>query len=195
MHHVFDPDDGDALAAKGAHQVHQFTGLGIGQPAADLVEQQHLGAGGQRPHQLQPLAAQQAQSFCTAVGQRLHATQAQALHGAVARIAGVQACAVRGAGEHVFKHRHAQERTGHLVGARNTCTAAVCRTAGAHIHPLEPDGALAWRKRSGQHVQQRGLARTVGPDDAHGLVTAHRKIELIQHFERTKSHVDALRLQ
>ncbi len=35
---------------------------------------------------------------------------------------------------------------------------------------LEPDGALGRPQMAGDHVDERGLARTVGPNDAHGLL-------------------------
>ena len=68
VHDVLDPDDRDAAGFQFEDDVDQFARLGVGQSAADLVEQQHGGIGGERARELEPLAIEQAERFGAPVG-------------------------------------------------------------------------------------------------------------------------------
>ena len=85
-------------------------------PGHRLVEQQHLGLGGQRPGDLQPLAAGRAEAVGRRVGDEAEADALQHLARLGARVARV-GMAQEGADHDVVEHRHGLERQRHLEGA------------------------------------------------------------------------------
>ncbi len=80
MDDMLDPDDADAAALETLDGVNEFLRFGIGQPAADLVEQDHFGLGGQRPGELEPLSVEQAERLGLAIGDRQHAADVEGLN-------------------------------------------------------------------------------------------------------------------
>ena len=76
---MLDPDDRDAARLNSQDDVDQFARLGVGQAAADLVEQQHRGIGGERAGEFEPLAVEEAERLGAPVGDRRHAAQRERL--------------------------------------------------------------------------------------------------------------------
>ena len=66
LHDVLDDHERDAAAMDVAHQLDRLLHLGRRQAGHRLVEQQHLGLGGQRAGDLQPLAAGRAEAIAPA---------------------------------------------------------------------------------------------------------------------------------
>ena len=62
--------------------VDEFARLGVGQAAADLVEQQRRGAGGERAGEFEALAVDEAKRLGAAVGDAGHAGRRRAISAA-----------------------------------------------------------------------------------------------------------------
>ncbi len=76
MHDMLDPDDPDVAPPELADRLDQLARLAIGQAAADLVEQQQRGAGGEGSGQFEALAVEKTERLGGAVGELQHAAQA-----------------------------------------------------------------------------------------------------------------------
>ena len=187
---MLDPDDGDAAALQLEDHVDEFVRLGVGQAAADLVEQQHCRAGGERARELQPFAVDQAERLGAPIGEAGHAGQRQRLDGArVGRVA-LQAAAVRGGGEDVLEHRHAAERPRDLVRAREAAPAPFGGRQGRHVLAAEAHPPGGRRKRADEHAEQGRLAGPVGADDADRFVGVDREIDGVEDHQRVEALVE-----
>ena len=104
--------------------VDELEDLGLGQPAGDLVEQQHPRLGGQRPGQLEALAVEQGQRAGGDVGLVEHAGPLERVDGAASVASRRRARgAERGADEHVLEHREPLERPRDLRRAADAAPA------------------------------------------------------------------------
>ena len=168
----------------------QFLRLGVGQPAADLVEQQQRRPGRQRAGELEALAVEQPERLGGPVGDRDHAAQLERSDGAVIGLVAAEVGAVCGGDEHVLERRHAAERFWHLMRAHQSEPAALCRRTRRHVGAVEFDLARIRLKRAGEHAEQRRLAGAVGADDADRLVLAHRQADVVEHHKRSEALVD-----
>ena len=130
---VLDPHDGDAAPSQLEDRADQFLRLGVGQPAADLVEQQQRRLGRQRARELQPLAVEQAERFGGPVGDAGHAAQLERRDGALIGLVAAEIGAMRGGDEDVLERRHAAERLWNLVRAHQPEPAALRGRARRHV--------------------------------------------------------------
>jgi len=68
VHDVFDPQHGDAAIAESFHSVYERLRLGVGQPRADLVEEEYRRLDGEGPREFEALAMQQAERIRAPIG-------------------------------------------------------------------------------------------------------------------------------
>ena len=169
---VLDPDDARCPRARSSRIVATSSlGLGVGQAAADLVEQQHRRVGGQRPGELEPLAVQQPEALGAPVGQLDQAAQLQHLDaprvGAAARAA-----------RRRTRRRRARSRTPscrRTAAASGTPARSPRRQRSCRAQPVT--SCAARRTRAGRSARSSRPARSssvvlpapFGPDDADRL--------------------------
>ena len=134
---MLDPDDADVAAPQLEDGVDQLARLGVGQAAADLVEQQQVGIARERAGQFEPLAVEQAERLGAAVGDAHHAAELDGVDRLVVGLAAFEAGAVGGGDEDVLEHRHAAERARNLVGAHEAQAAALRRGKAVTSRPLK----------------------------------------------------------
>ena len=138
---VLDPHDGDAAASQLEDRADQLLRLGVGQPAADLVEQQQRRLGRQRARKLEPLAVEQAERLGAAVGDAGHAAQLERRDGVLIGLVAAEIGAMRGGDEDVLERRHAAERLWNLVRAHEPEPAALRGRARRDVRAPEFDAA------------------------------------------------------
>ena len=171
VHHVLDPDHRHALRLDALQLVHQLARLVLGQPAGDLVEQQQLRPRGQRARQLEPLAVQQGQRRRR--GWLACAQQAGLLEHLAARCRQAsrsrwpppkQAAATRFSNTVIVA-----ERLRDLVGAADAERGSAGAAERGDVAAVELDAAGVGAHVAADQVEQRRLARAVGPEDAQRL--------------------------
>ena len=101
-----------------------------------------------------------------------------------------QPAAGRRADVDVLEDGHAHERPRHLVGPSDAHGAALRRPALGDVDAPEPDRPRGRLLRAGQDVEQRGLAGTVGPDDADGAAGLDREVHVVEDHETPIPLVD-----
>ena len=55
------------------------------------------------------------------------------------------------------------------------------------VFPLKMHASTRRRLGADEQAEQRGLARSVGPDNAHGLVGADREVDAVEHLKRAET--------
>ena len=68
MHHVLNPDDRDPGAAHRLDEIDETKAFVLGEPAGDLVEEEHTRAGRERAREFKPLALDQRKAASAAIG-------------------------------------------------------------------------------------------------------------------------------
>ena len=173
--------------------VDEFARLAVGQAAADLVEQQHRGIGGERARQFEALAVDQAERLGAPVGDAVMPAASSESIGALVGLVAAEAAAVRGGGEDVLEHRHAAERPRNLMGARESAPAALGgRQTSVTSSPRKRTAAARSALRADQDAEQRRLAGAVRADDADRLVGADREVDAVEHHKRVEALVESL---
>ncbi len=189
---MLDPDDRDLAPAQLQDGGDQLARLGVGQAAADLVEQQHHRISRQRARQLEALAVEQAEGLGAAVRQAQHAAQLYGFDAARMGRRAAQAAARGRRDEYVFEYGHAAEGPRHLVRAGDAETATLGRSGSGHIRALEVHAAGTRAVGAREHVEQRGLAGPVRTDDAYGFVGGDGEADLVEYGQGTEALADAL---
>jgi hypothetical protein len=72
---VLDPYDCDTTLVELFDDLDEFARFGIGQTAANFVEQQDLGVGRQRTRKLKALTIEQGERFGLSIGETKHSTK------------------------------------------------------------------------------------------------------------------------
>ena len=203
VHVVLDHQDRHlALVAQPPDQLGDLVRLGRVHPGGRLVQQQQLRPGGQRPGDLQPPSVgvgQRVGRLVPAVpGQPLAEERQHVLGqrpGFALLAAGPRQPQYRlprhrpgpavGGGHHVLQHGHVHEQPQRLERARDpepgddvrrpARDRLCCPRLGD-----EPDVSRARLVHAGDHVEDRGLARAVRPDDADHLTLADLQVQLGQ---------------
>ena len=91
----------------------------------------------------------------------------------------------------VIEYRHAGKRFGNLKAARQSEPRPAVRRFLADIASFETDAAFFVTQRSRNAVDERALARTVGPDEAEALARPHDEIDLVERGEAAEALGDA----
>ena len=145
----------------------------LGEPAGDLVEQQHRGSRGQGPGQLEALAIEQVEAPAAHVGLAQHAGALERLDRG--RLATAPADAAppgdrRCADEHVLEHGQPDERPRDLRRAADAEPAAAVRRQPRHVAARRSAPCpRVGPEVAGHEVQHRRLAGPVRADDAERL--------------------------
>jgi hypothetical protein len=168
---VFDPDDGDAaLRPDSAHRLGEIVDLGGREPAADLVEQQDVRVGGQRPGEPDPLAGRDRQvaGVTAGVGGEVDEIERR-VDGASRGVTVAAPSAEHRAREHVLAHGRLVEGPNRLERSGDPGTTHRVRTGAGELRLAENDGPRVWGFDAGDGVEKRRLAGPVRTDDAHDL--------------------------
>ena len=189
--------------------LHQLGGFGGVHTGGGLIQQQQGGVGGQSPDDLQTALGAVGQGTGFVVGQVLHAEDGQQLQGAL--VGQLLLLPVLGQAEdavphgvadlvveadlHVVLHRQVVEQADVLEG---TGDARLVHLGGGHavgVLAVEEDGAPGGMVHLGQQVENRGLARAVGADEAGDLGGTYGDVELVDGGEAAEVDAQVLALQ
>ena len=195
MHDMLDPDDRDPAGFQFENDVDEFVRLGVGQAAADLVQQQHCGAGGERAGELEPLAIDESERLRAPVGDGSHAGQRKRVDRRLIGAFMLEPAAMRGGGEDILEHRHAAEGPRNLMRARQPPPASLRRRRGGDVLAEKAHPPAGRRMRADQQAEQGRLAGAVRPDDAHRLAGADGKVDPVEHHEGAEAFRQAFRLE
>ena len=182
---------GDAAPLELEDDVDQFARLGVGQAAADLVEQQRRRAGRQRAGEFEALAVDQAERLGAAVGDAGHAGRRQSTRRRARRLRRGRAPPPWRAAAKTFSNTVMPENGRGIwwVRARPRRQRSAVGSA-VTSSPAQPDGPGGRRVRADQDAEQRRLAGPVGADDADGLVGADREVDAVEHHQRVEALVE-----
>src|SRR5829696_3146983 len=208
-HLVLYEEDGDAaLFPEALDQAGQPRGLLGVHAGRGLVEQQQRGVGGQRPRYLQaPLV-----TVGEVLGERLplaDADEVEELRGALAGLpvlaagpwqaedrtedaaleAGVHAC------EHVLPGAHGVEEPDVLEGTPDAQLRPLVRPELRYVTAPEDEGPRRGLIQPADHVEEGGLARAVGPDQADDPTLGDVEADLADGDEPAEDLGDSSRLQ
>src|SRR5256886_8326651 len=92
-------------------------------------------------------------------------------------------------------HAHALEERDVLEGARHPELGHVGRRQPRAVAALEEDAALVGMVEAADDVEQRGLARAVGPDDGEDLPALDVQAHAAQREQSAEAHADPLHLE
>ena len=151
---VLDPDDRHAARTDLLDRLDELEHLGFGEPAGDLVEQQHARLGGQRPGEFEPLAVRAGSADpATRLALSSMPASSRARRRRPRRVPSTAGRgAERAADEHVLEHGEPLERSRDLRGATDPATAPRVGRLPGDVVPGETDRAAcrdAGRRRSG----------------------------------------------
>ena len=86
-------------------------------------------------------------------------------------------------GQHVFQHGQLSEQADALKGTRNAQFHHPVGLQAGNGLAVKKDPAPLRRVIAGNAVENRGLARAVGPDQAHNAARIHRKGKIVDRNE------------
>src|SRR5690606_15590011 len=72
-------------------------------------------------------------------------------------------------------------------------TGALIHRQRGHVIAVELDAAAVGGDQPGDHVEYRGLARPVRPEQSHRLAAAHVKRDVADHHSPAEAFLDAMR--
>src|SRR2546421_7101487 len=203
--HVLDEHDGHAaLVPDAAHERVDLDDAVEAQPHRGLVEQEHARRADQRARDLDhPLLAER-ELGGQPVLERLHPHEGEdvAGEGGRQRLRRAQAAALEGGPEHALAETAVQARhhvleDGHaaeeLCRLKRAAEAAGSDRAGLEAderHAVETDLAAVGRVDAADDVQQRGLARAVGADDAKDLSFVQSQVDAVERDDAAEGDGD-----
>ena len=164
VHGVLDDHDGQAVVAKLAHHREQVLRLRLSEAGQRLVEQEELRPRRQRPRQLHEPELDIGQPARDRLGVAREADPLQGRPRQLQRLAVTGGRHV-GADDHVVEHAHAREGADHLERPSDAEPADCARLESHEIVAREAHGAAVRRGEPVHHVEERGLASAVRPDD------------------------------
>ena len=192
VHDVLDPDDGHAGRAQLADLFDKLQHLSLGEAAGDLVEQKHIGVGGQSPGQFEPLAVEQREragedvDLLVQTGD-LEDVDAVLVGGPLRHVA-----AVSGPYQDVLEHGHARERLGDLERAADARAAPLVPGHVSDVLAVEDHLAGIGVHSPGDEVEPGGLARPVGTDDTERFAFVDADAEIVDHQDPSERLSKAL---
>ena len=187
-HVVIDDQDSQALRRDPLEQFMKLELFGRVQTGRGFVEQQQGRIGGERARNLdQPLMAvrEARDQFVGAAaeadeGQRLHRALGQ--RGVTAR-ADHRVAGTLGADLDVFQRRHRAEQADILERPSQSRRGALMRRHVGDVGAIEHDLARCRLVETRQHVERRGLARTIRPDQRMNAAAPHLDVDAIDGLE------------
>src|SRR5271166_2024368 len=99
---------------------------------------------------------------------------------------------VHGADQHILEDSHALERQRHLIRAADACAASAMRREPRDVVSVENDLPGVGSKTASNQVENRGLARAIGAEDAQRLALGDFEREMIRHLHRPEALRDVL---
>ena len=172
---MLDPDDRDSLCAELLDRRDQLEHLGLGQPAPDLVEQEHPGPRRERPGELESLALEQRQLSRKRVRLVEELDAPERLDARLLHVAVRLAATVDGADEHVLERRQPREGARDLKRPGDTDAAVLVAGEPRDVAALEEDAPAIGAEAAGDDVQQCRLAGPVGSHDAERFALGDRR--------------------
>src|SRR6267154_5819132 len=196
-HDVLDPDDGDAkLVANLAQHVGGLVHLGVIEPAQAFVRQQQFRPGRKRLGQLQLLQAGGAQPVDTDGAVRRQADHGERAFGGVLGFrTAVPALPEVASQRHIVEYRQPVKRSRDLEGPADAAIDDPVRRETRDLRPGEFNRTRRRRKRAGEHVEDRALARAVRADQAEDLALIDLERYLVDGREAAKPFDQALDYQ
>ena len=165
--------------------------LGVGEPGADLVEQQQPRLGRERARELEPLAVEQAERLGRPVRERASARRASSdLDAAVRRRRGCAARRRPPTRRRTRSRTPSCRRTAAAPGARGRSRAGSARRRPRVVTsaPREADRAGVRPERAGEDVQQRRLARRRSARRCRRpRRRPTREVDAVEHDERAEA--------
>ena len=195
MHDVLDPDDRVAFGVQVADGHDQLLDFGFGEPAGDLVEQEHGRIAGERSRELEALAVQQCQFAGLLVGLVGQTRQLQRFDTPLVAGPFAQAAAVRRADQHVLEDAHVGERLGNLERAPDPFATAPLPRQVRDVVALVDDPTAIGPIHAGDHVEQCGLAGAVRPDDPQCFAVVQPDAQVVDDLDAAERLLEALRLK
>ena len=176
--HVLDDDDGHALIPDGPDKLDGLFHLRGVQSGDDLVEQQHIGLGGQGPGHLHALELGQGQGVAGGV---CHIGKAHPLQHGIGRVPGLGRFGVADIGphHHVLQHGEVAEGLADLIGPADAHLAHLVRLGVVDELAVIVELALGHGQGAGEHVEQGGLAGAVGADEAQDLIFMEDDVHVV----------------
>ena len=173
-------------------QLHQRRAFVLGQPARDLVEQQHARLRRQCARELKPLAVEQGQPAGAFVG--LFGQSAMRKQFGATFIDGSFAFATAEGRRHnhVLEYGHAGEWLRDLERAREAFAAPALRREARNVLAVEQHASRVRGQRAGGDAEQAGLAGAVRSDDAECLALVQREVDAVGNDHRAEPLRDIL---
>src|SRR5690606_4513145 len=209
VHFVLDDDDGEVIHAPPHAQdvVHELPRFLVGHPGGRLVEQEQLGPADQGAADLDPPPVDHGDaghSLEQTVGKGRIEQHDQLAGGGVARLELGAKRAPPEQVEHepvveagviadndVVDDRERQAQTRALEGARDAGAVDLLGRGARDVLSFERDAAGARRVDARHHVEEGGLARAVGADEAQDLAATHLEVQIFERHEPAKAPAEA----
>src|SRR5271166_1970463 len=188
VHDMFDPDDGDALRSDIVDELHQRMRLSFSETPSDFVKQQQFRLGCERARQFKPLAVEQRERSGDPVRFVEQSRAVKQIDGAVVRLVRrTNLSSVHGADQKVFEDSHALEGQRHLIRAADACATPLVRREPRDVLSVENNLPSVGSKTAGDQVENRGLARAIGAEDAQRLPFRDFEREMVRNLQRPET--------
>src|SRR5580765_972372 len=183
LHDVLDHDDGDALGVQAEQDLQHLVDLAPGKPGHRLVRDEQARLRRHRARELE--LAQLDLRELVRLSLRLvgEPDPPQDLHRLLLGVGLLEMHHVLVGHEQVLEHRHAVEGPRDLEAARDAFAGALVGGEPGDFLALELDRAAVVAQRTRNAVDQRGLARAVGPDQTEALTRGDGDAHLRQRGE------------
>src|SRR5262245_45909865 len=197
LHHVLDDDEGGAAIADALDEGDGGVDLGGVEPGHDLVQEEHGGAHGQRACQLHALALGHVESVGGHFGPMREGDEVEYLFRAASgfRQGGRSATrAEQGPHHHVLDDGQIAERLDDLEGPTHPHPPDLVRGPPADRVAAEAHLARRVGQSARDHIDERGLARSIGADEPEDLAVLKVEAHLRHSRQSPESLGDTARL-
>ena len=174
-------------------RLRELVALDLVQPRRRLVEEEELRAHRDRPRDLKPPLLAGRQRLCEGVGSVPEAELGERLAGALASIATPNP-EPDGADLDVLEHGQIRKRAAALKRPREAGCGTAMRRVVADVDALELDPPGGQGLKAADRVHERGLARSVGADQAVDVADPDLEIDLIERLDPLEVDRDPDRL-
>src|SRR5467141_2254444 len=183
LHDVLDHDDRDPGRIQVEQYFQDFVDFVAGEPGHRLVGDQQPRPRRHRARQIELAQLDLRQAVRRRLRLVREADGLQDAHCLRVRIGIVEADDVPQGHDQILQHRHAVERARDLEAAGDAAPRALVGRQARDLLAAEHDRARLVAQRAGDAVDERGLARAVGADEAEALAFGHLEADLRQRAE------------
>src|SRR5215510_10175235 len=169
--------------------------LAAAEAGEGLIEQEELRPGGERARDLEPPQVAIGQDVHRPTGLVAEPDLTEPALRPRARMSGVANRGSQTCDLHVLQHGHAEERTRELEGARQASVDDPMGLETRERMAVEVHGSRIGRQESGEQVEQRGLARAVGPEHAGDRTRLQREGYVLDGMQAAEALVEAVDLE